>query len=74
MKRDMRILELFIRLMDGEKLKKKYIALEYNISIRTVERYINIISEVIDKRKNGKKLSQNAIGEYMIIHYEQNNY
>ena len=69
MKRDMRILELFIRLIEGEKIKKK-IAQDYNISIRTVERYINIISKVIDKQKNGKKLLQNSVGEYMIVYEE----
>ncbi len=66
MKRNKRILEMFIRLMDGEKIKKNEIALEYNISVRTVERYIITISEVIDKKMNGKKLSQNSVGEYMI--------
>ena len=69
MKRDMRILELFIRLIEGEKIKKK-ISQDYNISIRTVERYINIISKVIDKQKNGKKLLQNSVGEYMIVYEE----
>ena len=52
------------------KKKKKKIAQDYNISIRTVERYINIISKVIDKQKNGKKLLQNSVGEYMIVYEE----
>lgn len=73
MNKNVKILELFIRLMEGEKIKKRNIALEYNISIRTVERYINIITEVIDKQNNGKRLSQNSVGEYMIITYEHDN-
>ncbi len=73
MNKNARILEIFIRLMNGEKIRKRNIALEYNISVRTVERYINIISDVIDKRNNGKELSQNSIGEFMIVTHEQNN-